>query len=156
MAVDSRLLEVSSWSEAIGSRAIARASKHRRCVLIAQRLVEPTSFPKQLSRFVQELYGMDFLEESDVVSQVGEERIFRKFRMLNLLPAVKRPKPVECFCACAGSIDAETMLANESTGFGEKVRGGFVECAAAAATCREVDIVAPHVTRVQKPLCKNI
>ena len=37
---------------------------------------------------------MDFFQESDVMAQVGEERIFRKFRMLNLLPAVKRPKPI--------------------------------------------------------------
>ena len=92
MAVDSRLLEVSSWSEAIGSRAIARASKHRRCVLIAQRLVEPTSFPKQLSRFVQELYGMDFLEESDVVAQVGEERVLGEFGMLDFVAIAERPK----------------------------------------------------------------
>ena len=63
-------------------------------MLIAQRLVEPTSFPKQLSRLVQELDGMDFLEESDVVAQVGEERILGEFGMLDFVAIAERPKPL--------------------------------------------------------------
>ena len=73
---------------------MAHTLKHRRCVLIAQRLVEPTSFPKQLSRLVQELDGMDFLEESDVVAQVGEERIFGEFGALDFIAIVEGPKSV--------------------------------------------------------------
>ena len=104
---------------------------------------------KQLSRFVQEFDGMDFFQESDVMAQVGEERVFGEFGMLDFFAIEERPKPVECFCACAGSIDAETSVANECACFGEKVCGGFVERAAAAAACREVEIVAPHVASVQ-------
>ena len=37
---------------------------------------------------------MDFFQESDVMAQVGEERIFCKFRMLHVLPAGERPKPI--------------------------------------------------------------
>ncbi len=37
---------------------------------------------------------MDFLEESDVVAQVGEERVLGKFGVFNLLPTVECPKTV--------------------------------------------------------------
>ena len=40
---------------------------------------------KQFSCFVQELYGMDFLEESDVVAQVGEERVLGEFGVLDFI-----------------------------------------------------------------------
>ena len=40
---------------------------------------------KQLSRFVQEFYGVDFLEESDVMAQVGEERVFGEFGVLDFI-----------------------------------------------------------------------
>ena len=76
---------------------------------------------------------MNFFEESYMMSQVGEECVFRKFWMLNLLPAVEHPKTVERFCACARRIDAEAGVANESARFGEKVCGGFVESVSAAA-----------------------
>ena len=88
--------------------------------------------------------------------QVGEERILRKFRMLNLLPTVERPKPVECFCASARRIHTEACMANESACFGEKVCGGFVERFSATAACFKVEIVAPHIASVQKPLRENI
>ena len=110
---------------------------------------------KQLSGFVQEFYRVDFLEESDVMAQVGEERVFGEFGMLDFFAIEERPKPVECFCACAGSIDAETSVANECACFGEKVCGRLFERATAAAACGEVKIVTPHVASVQEPLCKN-
>ena len=91
-----------------------------------------------------------------MVAQVGEERVLGKFGVLDFFAGVECPKPVERFCACAGSIDAEASVANESASFGEKVCGGFVECVPAAAACREVEIVPPHVARVQKPTCENI
>ena len=61
-------------------------------MLIAQRLVEPTSFLKQFTGLVQKLYGMNFLQESDVVSQVGEERVFGEFGMLDFVTIAERPK----------------------------------------------------------------
>ena len=64
------------------------------CVLIAQRLVEPTSFPKQRSCLVQEFDGMNFLEESDVVAQVGEERVLGEFGVLDFFAIAERPKPL--------------------------------------------------------------
>ena len=111
---------------------------------------------KQFSCFVQEFNRVYFLEESDMVAQVGEERVLGKFGVLDFFAGVECPKPVERFCACAGSIDAEASVANESASFGEKVCGGFVECVPAAAACREVEIVPPHVASVQKPTCENI
>ena len=52
---------------------------------------------KQLSCLVQEFYGVDFLEESDVVAQVGEERVFGEFGMLDFVACLQRPKPIERF-----------------------------------------------------------
>ena len=43
---------------------------------------------KQFSGFVQELYGMDFLEESDVVAQVGEERVLGEFGVLDFVASL--------------------------------------------------------------------
>lgn len=43
---------------------------------------------KQLSCLVQELYGVDFLEESDVVAQVGEERVFCEFGVLDFVASL--------------------------------------------------------------------
>ena len=40
---------------------------------------------KKLSCFVQELYGMDLFQESDVVAQVGEERVFGEFGVLDFI-----------------------------------------------------------------------
>ena len=40
---------------------------------------------KQFSCFVQELYGMNFLEESDVMAQVGEERVLGEFGVLDFI-----------------------------------------------------------------------
>jgi hypothetical protein len=49
---------------------------------------------KKLSCFVQELYGMDFLEESDVVAQVGEERVLGEFRTLDFVACLQCPQPL--------------------------------------------------------------
>ena len=117
-------------------------------VLIAQRLVEPTSFPKQLSCLVQEFDGMNFLEESDVVAQVGEERILGEFGVLDFFVSAERPKAVERFWTSARRINAKAIMANESACFGEKVCGGFVERVAAATASIQVEIVAPHVASV--------
>ena len=103
---------------------------------------------KQFSRLVQEFYGMDFFQKSDVVAQVGEERVLGEFGVLDFVAVAERPKPVERFCASARRIDTETRLANESTGFGEKVCGGFVECFAASTASFKIEIVAPHVACV--------
>ena len=40
---------------------------------------------KQLSCLVQEFYGVDFLEESDVMAQVGEERVLGEFGVLDFI-----------------------------------------------------------------------
>ena len=111
---------------------------------------------KQLPCLIQKLDRMNFFQESYVMSQVGEERVFCKFRMLNLLPAVECPKAVERFCASARRIHAEAGMANESASFWEKVRSGFVDRFAAAAASFKIEIVAPHVASVQKPLRENI
>ena len=117
-------------------------------MLIAQRLVEPTSFPKQFSRLVQEFDGMNFLEESDVVAQVGEERVLGEFGMLDFVAIAECPKTLQCFCACTGRVDAKAIIANESACFREKVCGGFVERVAAATASIKVEVVTPHVARV--------
>ena len=49
---------------------------------------------KKLSCLVQEFEGMNFFQESDVVAQVGEERVLGKFWMFNMLPTVECPKTV--------------------------------------------------------------
>ena len=38
---------------------------------------------KQFSSLVQEFYGMDLFQETDVVAQVGEERVLGEFRMFD-------------------------------------------------------------------------
>ena len=43
---------------------------------------------KQFSCFVQEFYGVDFLEESDVVAQVGEECVLGEFGMLDFVASL--------------------------------------------------------------------
>lgn len=40
---------------------------------------------KQFSCFVQEFYGMDFFQETDVVAQVGEERVLGEFGVLDFI-----------------------------------------------------------------------
>ena len=40
---------------------------------------------------------MDFFQESDVVAQVGEERVFGEFGMLDFVACLQRPKPIERF-----------------------------------------------------------
>ena len=52
---------------------------------------------KQFSCFVQELYGMNLFQKSDVVAQVGEERVLGEFRTLDFAACLKRPKPIERF-----------------------------------------------------------
>lgn len=52
---------------------------------------------KQFSCLVQELYGMDFFEESDVVAQVGEECVLGEFGVLNVVASLQCPKPIERF-----------------------------------------------------------
>ena len=99
---------------------------------------------------------MDFLEEPDMVAQVGEERVLGEFGVLDFFASAERPKPVERFSACAGSFDAKASVANEPASFGEKVCGWFVERVAATVACFEIEIVAPHVASVQKPARENI
>ena len=111
---------------------------------------------KQFSRLVQKLYGMNFLQESNVMPQVGEERVLGEFGVLDFFASAERPKPVERFSACAGSFDAKASVANEPASFGEKVCGRFVERVAATVACFEIEIVAPHVASVQKPARENI
>jgi len=111
---------------------------------------------KQLSRFVQEFDGMNFFQESDVMAQVGEERVFGEFGMLDFFAIAERPKPLQGFCTCAGRVDAEACMANECASFGEKVCGRFVERVAATAASSKIEIVAPHVACVQKPARENI
>ena len=43
---------------------------------------------EQFSCFVQELDGMNFFQKSDVVAQVGEERIFGEFGALDFIAIV--------------------------------------------------------------------
>ena len=40
---------------------------------------------KQFSCFVQELYGMNLFQESDVVAQVGEECVLGEFGVLDFI-----------------------------------------------------------------------
>ena len=40
---------------------------------------------KQLSGFVQEFDRMDLFQESDVMAQVGEERVFGEFGVLDFI-----------------------------------------------------------------------
>ena len=47
---------------------------------------------EQFSCFVQEFYRVDFFEESDVVAQVGEERVFSVFRVLDFVAVAECPK----------------------------------------------------------------
>ena len=49
---------------------------------------------KQFSCFVQEFYGMDFFQETDVVAQVGEERVFCEFGVLDFVAVLQCPKPL--------------------------------------------------------------
>ena len=91
-----------------------------------------------------------------MVAQVGEERVLGEFGVLDFFAIAERPKPLQGFCTCAGRVDAEACMANESASFGEKVCGRFVERVAASTASSKIEIVAPHVTRVQKPTCENI
>ena len=43
---------------------------------------------KQLSCFVQELYGMNLFQEADVMAQVGEERVLGEFRTLDFVASL--------------------------------------------------------------------
>ena len=99
---------------------------------------------------------MNFFQESDVVSQVGEECVFRKFGVLDFFASAERPKPVERFWTSARRINAKARLANETTCFGEKVCGRLVEGFAAAAASFQIQVVAPHIASVQKPLRENV
>ena len=43
---------------------------------------------KQFSSLVQEFYGMDLFQETDVVAQVGEECVLGEFGMLDFVASL--------------------------------------------------------------------